>query len=117
PYRIAKTVATFAEVYGQERPAVICRELTKLHEEYLRGTLGELTEYLAENTLKGECCLLVSGFTGEKETIAAMPAISLKEHVQVLMEEEGRSSKEAIKEVAKLRNVKKQEVYKEYHSI
>ncbi|MFU1862475.1 16S rRNA (cytidine(1402)-2'-O)-methyltransferase, partial [Enterococcus faecium] len=88
PYRIAKTVATFAEVYGQERPAVICRELTKLHEEYLRGTLGELTEYLAENTLKGECCLLVSGFTGEKETIAAMPAISLKEHVQVLMEEE-----------------------------
>ena len=67
---------------------MICRELTKLHEEYLRGTLGELTEYLAENTLKGECCLLVSGFTGEKETIAAMPAISLKEHVQVLMEEE-----------------------------
>ena len=46
-----------------------------------------------------------------------MQAISLKEHVQVLMEEEGRSSKEAIKEVAKLRNVKKQEVYKEYHSI
>ena len=84
---------------------MICRELTKLHEEYLRGTLGELTEYLAENTLKGECCLLVSGFTGEKETIATMP-ISLKEHVQVLMEEEGRSSKEAIKEVAKLRNVK-----------
>lgn len=117
PYRIDKTVATFAEVYGQERPAVICRELTKLHEEYLRGTLGELTEYLAENTLKGECCLLVSGFTGQKDTIAAMPAISLKEHVQVLMEEEGRSSKEAIKEVAKLRNVKKQEVYKEYHSI
>ncbi|MDK7259063.1 16S rRNA (cytidine(1402)-2'-O)-methyltransferase, partial [Streptococcus agalactiae] len=33
PYRIATTVATFAEVYGQERPAVICRELTKLHEE------------------------------------------------------------------------------------
>ena len=84
---------------------MICRELTKLHEEYLRGTLGELTEYLAENTLKGECCLLVSGFTGEKETIANA-AISLKEHVQVLMEEEGRSSKEAIKEVAKLRNVK-----------
>ncbi len=52
PIGLLKTVATFAEVYGQERPAVICRELTKLHEEYLRGTLGELTEYLAEKYAK-----------------------------------------------------------------
>jgi 16S rRNA (cytidine1402-2'-O)-methyltransferase len=114
PYRIAKTVALFAEIYGNERSAVICRELTKVHEEYLRGTLGELMAYLQENTLKGECCLLVAGFSGEKSEVTELPRLPIKEHVQLLMEQ-GLSSKEAIKEVAKLHNVKKQDVYKEYH--
>jgi 16S rRNA (cytidine1402-2'-O)-methyltransferase len=114
PYRIAATVKHFQEVFGAERPAVICRELTKLHEEYLRGTLAELAEYLQEHTLKGECCLLVSGFTGELTENRQELTLSIKEHVEELIAA-GFTSKEAIKEVAKIRQLKKQEVYREYH--
>ncbi|MFK4566868.1 16S rRNA (cytidine(1402)-2'-O)-methyltransferase [Enterococcus sp. UD-01] len=114
PYRIAATVKHFQQVFGDERPAVICRELTKLHEEYLRGTLAELTEYLQEHSLKGECCLLVSGFTGELIEDQQELKLSTKEHVEELIAA-GFTSKEAIKEVAKIRQLKKQEVYREYH--
>ncbi|MDA9472149.1 16S rRNA (cytidine(1402)-2'-O)-methyltransferase [Enterococcus sp. 5H] len=114
PHRIATTVKHFSEVFGTERKAVICRELTKLHEEYLRGTLEELSKYLADHTLKGECCLLVEGFSGTADEGNEDLALPLKEHIELLINA-GSSSKEAIKEVAKLRGLKKQEVYKEYH--
>ncbi|MFD1902236.1 16S rRNA (cytidine(1402)-2'-O)-methyltransferase [Enterococcus termitis] len=113
PHRIGTTVKHFAEVFGEERHAVICRELTKLHEEYLRGTLAELSDYLSEHTLKGECCLLVEGFTGEVIEHEELN-LSVREHIEHLINE-GFSSKEAIKEVAKQRKLKKQDVYKEYH--
>ncbi|MEI5993231.1 16S rRNA (cytidine(1402)-2'-O)-methyltransferase [Candidatus Enterococcus mansonii] len=114
PHRIGTTIKHLSEVFGENRQAVICRELTKLHEEYLRGTLSELAEYLADHTLKGECCLLVEGFSGEEAIDDEDLALSINEHVELLINA-GNSSKEAIKEVAKLRGLKKQEVYKEYH--
>ncbi|MTD41390.1 16S rRNA (cytidine(1402)-2'-O)-methyltransferase [Erwinia sp. CPCC 100877] len=114
PYRIAATVKHFRQIFGADRQAVICRELTKLHEEYLRGTLAELAEYLEEHSLKGECCLLVAGFNGEVIEEKQELTISVKEHVQELIAA-GLTSKEAIKEVAKIRQLKKQEVYREYH--
>ena len=102
-----------AEVFGN-REVVICRELTKLYEEYLRGTAEELIEYLSEHSLKGECCLLVSGATeiAEEEVFEG----TLKEQVEALISE-GQTSKEAIKSVAKRHNLKKQDVYKEYHEL
>lgn len=115
PHRISSTVKNMVEVFGPERQAVICRELTKLHEEYLRGSLVELMEYLSGNLLKGECCLLVSGFSGEKNLDDESLKLPLRLHVEHLISE-GLSSKEAIKEVAKIRKLRKQEVYKEYHS-
>ena len=114
PYRISATIKNIAETFGGERQAVICRELTKLHEEYLRGSLNELSDYLSENTLKGECCILVSGFLGEKNVDNESLLLSIYQHVEQLISE-GYSSKEAIKEVAKIRKIKKQEVYKEFH--
>ncbi|WP_086312035.1 tetrapyrrole methylase [Enterococcus sp. 7F3_DIV0205] len=114
PHRIAATVKHFSEIFGEDRKAVICRELTKLHEEYLRGTLSELSDYLAENTLKGECCLLVEGADGTELVENADLELPIKEHIAILMNS-GSSSKEAIKEVAKLRGLKKQAVYKEFH--
>lgn len=114
PHRIAVTVKHFSEVFGAQRKAVVCRELTKLHEEYLRGTLEELSDYLAEHTVKGECCLLVEGFSGITDAENEDLALPLKEHIDLLINA-GSSSKEAIKEVAKLRGLKKQDVYKEYH--
>lgn len=113
PHRIKETVKNMLEVFGN-REVVICRELTKLYEEYLRGTAEEVIDYLSEHSLKGECCLLVSGTTEkvEEEIFEG----SLKEQVDVLVLD-GESSKEAIKTVAKRHGLKKQEVYKEYHGL
>ena len=111
PYRLAATIENMITVFGAERSAVICRELTKIHEEYLRGSLKELLDYLGENTVKGECCLLVEGSTDSVEIVYDG---SLKEQVTALMET-WMSSKEAIKEVAKRNQVKKQTVYHAYH--
>lgn len=113
PHRVKETLKNITEVFGN-RDVVICRELTKLYEEYLRGTAEELVDYLSEHPLKGECCLLVSGATevAEEETFEG----TLKEQVEALVEE-GQFAKEAIKTVAKRHGLKKQEVYKEYHEL
>lgn len=113
PYRIAATIETMKEVLG-ERKAVICRELTKIHEEYLRGTFSELIEYLDQQPIKGECCLLVEGASEIPEVVYEG---SYAEQVAALMEEADLSSKEAIKEVAKRNQVKKQLVYQAYHQL
>lgn len=113
PYRIAATIETMQEVLG-ERQAVICRELTKIHEEYLRGTFSELIEYLDQQPIKGECCLLVEGASEIPEVVYEG---SYAEQVAALMEEADLSSKEAIKEVAKRNQVKKQLVYQAYHQL
>ncbi|WP_122645383.1 16S rRNA (cytidine(1402)-2'-O)-methyltransferase [Enterococcus mediterraneensis] len=116
PYRIGGTVKQIADVFGSERQAVICRELTKIHEEYLRGSLAELADYLEENEIKGECCLLVSGNEGEETAAAVVTDKSLKEQVEELVQE-GMKPNAAIKEVAQRNQVKKQVVYKEFHGI
>ncbi|BBD16359.1 16S rRNA (cytidine(1402)-2'-O)-methyltransferase [Melissococcus plutonius] len=114
PYRLKQTVQTFAQIYGHERQAVICRELTKLHEEYLRGTLEEISDYLSRCTIKGECCLLIAGKTKEEIQWNLDELPPIKEQVQLLIRD-GKTSKEAIKEIAKQYGLKKQEVYKKYH--
>lgn len=115
PYRMKGTIALLRQVLGEDRQAVICRELTKIHEEYLRGSLGELADYLLENELKGECCILIEGFSGVSEAKPVLEG-TLKEQVEALIEQ-GQAPKEAIKEVARLNQMKKQEVYRVYHEL
>lgn len=117
PYRVLKTLENMQIVYGEIRKVVLCRELTKLHEEYLRGTLAELITTLQAREIKGECCLLVEGQTAIEQTENEWAEFSLKEHVDDLMSQEELSAKEAIKKVAKLRALPKQEVYKAYHEL
>lgn len=114
PYRLAATIKNMSEVFGSQRQAVICRELTKIHEEYLRGTLAELNDYLEETSVKGECCLLVAGNTEEapQEQIEG----TLLEQVEKLVAE-GIKPNVAIKEIAKRNGLKKQVVYNEYHGL
>lgn len=59
PHRIGDTLAAAADVFGSERPASVCRELTKTFEEFRRGTLGELATAYADQTVKGEVVLVV----------------------------------------------------------
>ena len=61
PYRILKTLTQFAEYFGEERYASVSREISKLHEETLRGTLLELIEHFEENSPRGEFVLIISG--------------------------------------------------------
>lgn len=61
PHRLVKTLTELSEALGQERKAVIARELTKIHEETIRGTLGNLVEMLNNKSIKGEIVLVVEG--------------------------------------------------------
>lgn len=67
PGRAATTLADLRDALGDQRPACLARELTKIHEELLRGTLGELAARFAETPPRGEVTLVVAGASGEKE--------------------------------------------------
>lgn len=112
PRRLSGTFHLLAEVFGNQQKAVLCRELTKIHEEYTRASLGELATYCQEE-IKGECCILVEG--GVKEEQMATDALDFKAEVDILIQQEACSAKVAIKKVAKRYGVKKQEVYQAYH--
>lgn len=61
PHRLLKTLQQFKEYFGDERKIAVCRELTKIHEEVIRGTAEELINYYNANTLKGEIVIIVEG--------------------------------------------------------
>jgi 16S rRNA (cytidine1402-2'-O)-methyltransferase len=106
PHRILETLASIAEVYGA-RPVVVARELTKMHEEFLRGTAEEVRAALAARpAVKGEITLLV----GKGEPAA--DDTPLGEAVAAL-EAAGLDRMEAIKQVARARGLAKRDVYKE----
>lgn len=62
PFRVLKTLTQFAEVFGTERKASVSREISKIYEETVRGTLGELVAHFTEHTPKGEFVIIVAGF-------------------------------------------------------
>lgn len=108
PHRIEKTLKLMLEYFG-DRDMALCRELTKKHEEIIRGKISEIVEIV--DTLKGEMVLVVEGSNEIEEKIFDLP---IKDQIEVYIQE-GFSSKEAIKKVAKERNLPKNEVYKIYH--
>lgn len=63
PKRLARTLRQLAETFGPDRPACVAREISKLHETYHRGTLGELSAYFEANQAKGEIVILTGGMT------------------------------------------------------
>lgn len=106
PHRIAVTLADALDALGDRR-AVIARELTKVHEEFLRGTLSELATSLDESRHRGEFVLLVEGW---REAPAARDT-PVAERVAEL-EAAGLSRMDAIKQVARERGLPKREVYR-----
>ena len=107
PHRIKKTLTALYESLG-ERKAVIARELTKAHEEYIRGNLKEFLD-LDEATLKGEMVIIVEG--DKSQPVVSEEAIL--EQLKSLLDE-GLRSKEAIKKTAELLSVNKNQVYSLY---
>ncbi|MCR5078446.1 MAG: 16S rRNA (cytidine(1402)-2'-O)-methyltransferase [Bacilli bacterium] len=108
PHRITRTLIAMAAVFGP-RKAVIARELTKLHEEFIRGSLVELA-LEKEETLKGEMVIIVEGASSQKEEVTDnMIALALRDELEY-----ERSGKEAVEVVAKNLGVKKNRVYSIY---
>jgi len=106
PHRIHKTLKLVLETLG-DRQAVIARELTKLHEEFIRGNISKLLE---KEEYKGELVLLVEGKKIEEKEVDMNSLIKqVKQQIK-----KGASSKEAIKEVAKENNISKNVLYEAY---
>ena len=97
-------------VYG-DRPVVLVRELTKIYEEYTRGSISELVAFLEENPLKGECLLIVEG--AKKEELD-LEEVDLIQEIDILVQE-GMKKNQAIKQVAKQYGLQKSELYARYH--
>ncbi len=106
PHRLAEALVDLVAAFGAERPAAVCRELTKTHEEVLRGSLAELAQWAA-GEVRGEICLVVAGAT---PTAEAPDAYSLAAEVAT-REGAGQARKEAIVEVARAHGLAKRVVF------
>ncbi len=113
PHRILNTLEFLYENLG-DRKIAICRELTKMYEDIIRMTLGEAIKYYKENSPRGEYVLILEGKSLEElqeEERSKWNSLSVEEHIKTYIEE-GFSKKDAIKKVAKDRDMPKSEVYK-----
>ena len=111
PHRIGGTMEDMVATLGGERKVVIARELTKVHEEFLRGTAAEVLQIVRDRgELKGEITLLIG--PGSQDEVAR-PATSVRERVTQLMRDEKLDKKSALKHVAKERGISKSEAYRE----
>ena len=113
PHRIAAMLADAAEILGA-RPAVVAREITKLHEEFLRGTLADLAQGAAKHAPRGEITVLVGPPVQPAAGADAAPgdALSLSARVAQLERDEGLDRKAALKQAARERGLNKRDAYK-----
>jgi len=108
PHRMAQFLNELLEIFG-DRKISVSREISKLYEEIYRGSISEVLEELCSGDIKGEFVVVVSG----NKECDNYEHISIKEHVFLYLED-GMSEKEAMKKVAKDRNISKSDVYKEF---
>ncbi len=116
PHRVVEALLDVVEVLGADRHVVLAREVTKLHEEFLRGRASELLEILqARDAVKGEITLLI-GKADETLVAADAPSarISVRQRIDQIMAEEKIDEKSALKKVAKERGISKSEAYREW---
>jgi 16S rRNA (cytidine1402-2'-O)-methyltransferase len=111
PHRLVDFLKDALEVFGQ-RQAVAARELTKLHEEFVRGTLEELLNHFKIHEPLGELVVMVEAAApGSNDKPPEWEGISVADHLIQLMKEEGFTKTEAVKAVAKARRLPRDEVY------
>ena len=108
PHKLCATLEDMAKTFGEERPISLCRELSKLHEEIIRTTLGEAIAYYEERQPKGEFVLVVRGAEPEEEK-----ELTVEDGLAVVMRlrEDGMSLKDAVKQVAKDLGLPKNQLY------
>ena len=110
PHRIEESLEDIVQVLGPERPLVIARELTKLHEEFMRGTATEVLKLARERELKGEITLLIGRSEGGPPDL---PKLDLRSRLEEIMREQKLDEKAALKVLAKEQGLSKSAVYRE----
>ena len=115
PHRILDALTDIAAIFGPQQPVALARELTKLHEEFLRGTAAELLATLsARPSIRGEIVLLLDGTPAAASPTSAATHLTLADEVAALIRTQSLSEKDALKRVAKSRNISKSEAYREW---
>ena len=107
PHRLRQTLQDLAENLGAERPVVLARELTKLHEEFWRGSLAAAQELYTTREPKGEFTLVLGGFQAPEVNLS--PAVLRDELKDLLMK--GMSRSQASRHLAKLTSISRQQLY------
>lgn len=107
PHKLRQTLSDLAEDLGEERQAVLCRELTKIHEETIRGTLGELARYYDDKEPRGEYVIVIEGSREEASGYTLEQAVALAaEYIAG-----GEKPSEACRKAAKATGISKREIY------
>jgi 16S rRNA (cytidine1402-2'-O)-methyltransferase len=114
PFRVAETLENIVSVYGDRQVALV-RELTKIYEEYRRGKISEILLSLKEQPIKGECLIIVSGFDGEM--VSEEEAETTPLEAVLALVDAGMKPNVAIKQIAKERDLVRQELYAQYHDL
>ena len=108
PHKLQNTLKDLTDAFGPERRISLCRELTKLHEQILRMTLGEALAYYTENDPRGEYVLILEGAAE-----ASVEALTLEDAVSLALERiaSGASKKDAVREVSRETGFPKNALY------
>jgi 16S rRNA (cytidine1402-2'-O)-methyltransferase len=115
PHRVKEAAADIVEVLGAERHIVIAREITKIHEEFLRGSAEEILETLnARGDIKGEITLLIGK---ADETKQSASRVTISDRLRQIASEEKLDEKAALKKIAKELGISKSEAYREWQRI
>ena len=119
PHRLKSTLNNMQKVLGRQRRVVICRELTKQFEEFYRGTLAEALIWFKHHRIRGEFVILIAGNRRahlEESAAEKLANLSINQQVDFFVKK-GLRPNWAIKRVAKIHNLKRQEVYNHYHHL
>lgn len=112
PHRLRDTLRDLADSFGAERPVAVARELTKTHEEVVRGSLAEVLVHFSVNEPRGEIVLVVGGGSATEQE----PVGNLDERLKSLLAQ-GMSKQDASKQVAKELGIPKREAYQRAHEL
>jgi 16S rRNA (cytidine1402-2'-O)-methyltransferase len=110
PHRIAETLKDIVELLGAERPVVLARELTKLHEEFIRGTAAQVLHRVQEHELKGEMTLLIGKSAAQEAQVSAK---NIVQRLDEIVREQKLDENAALKVLAKEQGISKSEAYRE----
>jgi len=114
PHRLQEALSDVAEILGPDRYIVIAREVTKLHEEFIRGSAGELAHKMKEREIRGEITLLIGKAEPQSQSNTAPPAKkNLRARLHQIMAGQQLDEKSALKILAKEMGISKSEAYRE----